>query len=80
MDYCRAFLLFSELALTGGGGVGGGEGVDNVQFCIHRTVQVTNSSVFTGSGQALARFQLESTGFRRGRNFMWFPLRPSTQQ
>ena len=53
MDYCRAFLLFSEFALTvfGGGGRGrGGGGVDNVQFCIHRTVQVTNSSVFTGSG------------------------------
>ena len=51
MDYCRAFLLFSEFALTVfGGGVGGGGGADNVQFCIHRTVQVTNSSVFTGSG------------------------------
>ena len=50
MDYCRAFLLFSEFALTvfGGGRVEGG--VDNVQFCIHRTVQATNSSIFTGSG------------------------------
>ena len=46
------FCCFRSLLLRslGGGGVGGGEGVDNVQFCIHRTVQVTNSSVFTGSG------------------------------
>ena len=75
MDYCRAFLLFSEFALTVFGG-GGWEGVDNVQFCIHRTDRLRIPRYL----QALARFQLESTGFRRGRNFMWLPLRPSTQQ
>ena len=45
------FCCFRSLLLRSlGGGVGGGGGADNVQFCIHRTVQVTNSSVFTGSG------------------------------
>ena len=63
MDYCRAFLLFSGFALPVSGGrvdnvqfatiimllpvsqqPGSASGVTN------RTVQVRNSSVFTGSG------------------------------
>ena len=77
MDYCRAFLLFLWFALPVFGGVGGGGGgVDNVQFAYIARYSLRIFRYFTGSG----RFKLEGSGFRRGRNFMWFPLRPSTQQ
>ena len=52
----------------------GGGGVDNVPNWIHGT-----GFEFLGIYR-LARFKLESSGFRRGRILMWFPLRPSTQQ
>ena len=56
------------------GGVGGG--VDNVQFAYIARYRLRIPRYL----QALARFKLESSGFRRGRNFMWLPLRPCTQQ
>ena len=78
MDYCRAFLLFLWFALPvfGGGWGGGGVGVDNVQFAYIARYSLRTPRYL----QALARFKLESSAFRRGRNFMWFPIRPSTQQ
>ena len=69
MDYCRAFLLFSGFALPVFGGVGGGGGVDNVQFAYIARYRLRILRYL----QALARFKLESSGFRQGRNFMWFP-------
>ena len=67
MDYCPAFLLFSGFALPffffflGGGG--GGGGVENVQVAYIARYRLRIPRYL----QALARFKLESSGFRRGR-------------
>ena len=70
------FVVCSSGLWGGVGGGGGGGGVDNVQFAYIARYSLRIPRYL----QALARFKLESSGVRRGRNFMWFPLRPSTQQ
>ena len=57
MDYCRAFLLFSGFALPVLGGV------DKVQVAYIARYRLRVPRYL----QALARFKLESSGFRRGR-------------